>query len=181
MRLGPSMHRCRACMHVFTSGELEWAAMPIGARAGYFGQNALKLFPLALVFCGSVAVSMFMNMVPDEDLAEYTKQVALGLTAGFAVLSAWSVLLVLFSLRRSSRMRRSRNWNSYQQTMLANQKFISDATWERARSTRYARLDLLQEAQPPAAAEPAAKLQPASVRLTMRPMEPTGEIVEAMA
>jgi len=150
---------------MFESGEKEWMSMSYGARIGYFAQNGIKLFPLALLFAASVLVSIFMSMVPSEDLAEYARLVGLALVAAFLLMTVWSTLLVLLSMRRSKHRRRQVQapWMTYRQKMRANQNFISDAAWQREGSKFYARLAADEPKAEPVVA--VGKMPPASVRV----------------
>jgi hypothetical protein len=106
IRLGRPVIECRACWSPIPTGQQEWADMNGRSRAGYILQNAILLLPPLGLFLVALGLMYFVIGLEDDD-AITSVEVALAIAAGLFILSVLhSVVLILFSLRRTAKRRR---------------------------------------------------------------------------
>ena len=103
LRLGPPTHECRACWTTFPSEAKEWVDLDWSGRLGYFLQDIVILAPLALLLIVAIAAAYFLNLVDPWDAQEFLWAGVLALLGMYALLTLWSLLMVMLSWRRARR------------------------------------------------------------------------------
>jgi hypothetical protein len=105
IRLGRPIVECRACWSAIGTGQKEWANMSGSSRFAYLLQNAVLVLPLLGLFLIGLAVVYVSPGLLWDDMVDILGT-ALIVTAGVLLwLLGRSVALILFSLRRTRKLR----------------------------------------------------------------------------